>query len=192
MTRFSALLDTNVLVPVALADTLLRLAESGLLRPLWSDRIEAELVRTLARVHPALGEAAVQRRVDAMNSAFIDARVGGWAALVESLDLPDPNDRHVLAAAVCGRADVIVTNNVKDFPSDVLAGFGLEAQTADTFLLNQLDLAPNVVLRCLKEQGDSKGKPPLTLVEVIAALRRAGVADFADAAESQHWRASRW
>lgn len=143
MARFSALLDTCALVPVALADTLLRLAEADLYRPLWSQRILDDMVRVIDTVHPNLDPGKSRARADAMNGAFDDACVFGWEPLVDAIHLPDPDDRHVVAAAHLGRADVIVTANLRDFPPTILEPMGLEAQSPDEFLLNQLDLDPD-------------------------------------------------
>ncbi|WP_374928213.1 PIN domain-containing protein [Kytococcus sedentarius] len=142
MTRFTAHLDACVLVPMALADLLLRLAERELYRPLWSTEILDEVVRAVHVVHPSLPDGLVERRVKQMDTAFPDASVTGWEHMVGSLGLPDPDAEHVAAAAIVGRADLIVTHNVKDFPPAVMSGLEIEVQTPDTFLLNQLDLAP--------------------------------------------------
>lgn len=151
MSRFTASIDTCALVPVALADTLLRLAEHGLYRPLWSEEILRETEQAIERIHPELAGLA-RRRTDAMREAFSDACVTGWEPLVTALTLPDSNDRHVLAAAIMGRADVIVTNNIKDFPEAVLEPLSLSAQTPDEFLLNQLDLDPPLVMVTIRDQ----------------------------------------
>lgn len=133
MTRFSAMLDACVLVPVTLADTLLRLAEASLYRPLWSARIITETVRAIEEVHPQLSADDIRNRADAMDAAFGDASVTGWEALEHVISLPDPDDCHVVAAAIIGRADLIVTSNVKDYPPDVLAPYHIEVQTPDVF-----------------------------------------------------------
>lgn len=99
MTRSSALLDACVLVPIALTDTLLRLAEADLYRPLWSTAILDEMVAALEYVHPDMRDGRARRRATAMADAFEDACVAGWEPLLEGLDLPDPDDRHVVAAA---------------------------------------------------------------------------------------------
>ena len=103
MTRFSAMLDACVLVPVTLADTLLRLAEASLYRPLWSARIITETVRAIEEVHPQLSADDIRNRADAMDAAFGDASVTGWEALEHVISLPDPDDCHVVAAAIIGR-----------------------------------------------------------------------------------------
>lgn len=189
MTRFSAMLDACVLVPVTLADTLLRIAEAGLYRALWSAQILDETVRAIEGVHPDLPVGAARRRAAAMDTAFPDACVTGWEHLVAAIDLPDPDDRHVIAAAVTGRADVIVTANLKDYPADVLAPYDLEVQSPDVFLLHQLDLEPANVMTALSRQARSTRKPPWTLNELIDHLARCGVPEFAQAARAQKWRA---
>ena len=142
MARFSAVLDACVLVPIAQADTLLSLADAGLYRPLWSDRILEETIRALETIHPDMKESrAARHRAAVMNEAFDDACVEGWEELLSAISLPDENDRHVVAAAIQGRADLIVTANLKDFPTDVLGRFNLEVQHPDEFFVNQLDLA---------------------------------------------------
>ena len=90
-----------------------------------------------------------------MNEAFDDALVTGWEPLTTGLALPDPGDAHVLAAAILGRADVIVTQNLKDFPSEVLSPFGIDAVSTDDFLLDQLGLSRSVVQQVIAEQAAS-------------------------------------
>ncbi len=178
---FSAVLDACVLVPTPLTDTLLRLAERDFYRPLWSDRIFDEVVNAVVRIHPDIDEGRIRRRLNVMNDAFEDARVTGWEPLSAGLDLPDPDDRHVLAAALAGRADSIVTFNLKDFPADRLLPHGLEARHPDEFLLDQLGLFPPLVLRVLAEQAAAMRYPATDLAGVLSAramrrprLRRRG------------------
>lgn len=186
MARFAALLDANVLVPVSLADTLLRIAAEDLYRPIWSEQILTEVATALRRVHPEVD--GIERRVNVMREFFPDALTAGWQPLVNALDLPDPDDRHVLAAAVVGRADVIVTNNVKDFPPASVEPFDIEVQRPDEFLCNQLDLAPNTVMNLLAAQAAALTKSPLTVPELLASLERAGAPSFALEARQQLWR----
>ncbi|HLR28187.1 MAG TPA: PIN domain-containing protein [Ruania sp.] len=119
---FAAVLDTSVLWPSLQRDFLLSLAAEGAYRPLWSEAILDELVYHEAQKLTGRGwkgseaDAAAQRLIDRMSQAFDDALVADWQALQGSYDLPDPDDEHVLAAAVIGGAEVIVTDNLKDFP----------------------------------------------------------------------------
>lgn len=188
MTRFSAILDACVLVPVTLADTLLRIAEAGLYRPLWSAQILTEVAHAIEAVHPDLPTGAARRRVAAMDEAFPDASVSGWEYLMAAIDLPDLGDRHVVEAAVTGRADVVVTANLKDYPADVLAQYDLEVQSPDVFLLHQLDLDPANVMTALSRQARSAHKPAWALDELLSGLSRCGVPEFAQAARAQKWR----
>lgn len=150
MTRFSALLDACVLVPIALADTFLRLAEAGLYRPLWSSTILDEMVAAVEEIHPDLADGRARRRAEVMRKAFEDACVTGWEPLLAGIDLPDVDDRHVVAAAQRGRADIIVTFNLRDFPTTILDDLDIEIQHPDEFLLNQLDLDPDRTMRVLQ------------------------------------------
>jgi predicted nucleic acid-binding protein len=178
---YVALLDAACLVPAVLTDTLLRLAENGLYRPLWSPRILGEVRSALTRVHPELRPAAAAERLAAMDRAFPGASVDpdAWQPLVAGLELPDPDDRHVLAAAVAGGADGIVTPNLKDFPAERLAQHGLEAASPDEFLLDHLDISPARVLAALAHQAADTWRPPLTVADVLDRLSRAGAPSFA-------------
>jgi hypothetical protein len=95
-----------------------------------------------------------------------------------------PKDRHVLAAAVVGRADVIVTFNLKDFPAASAAPYEIEVQHLDTFLTHQYDLAPGAVDEALREQSADTRRPHLTVAELLDALKRAGAGRFAEVAGS--------
>jgi predicted nucleic acid-binding protein len=188
MARFSAFLDACVLVPIALADTLLRLAEADLYRPLWSERVLDEMVEAIEVVHPGLADGAARARADAMQHAFDDARVTGWRILESGITLPDPDDRHVVAAALRGRADMIVTANLRDFPLDVLGAVGLEVQHPDDFLLNQLDLDPDLTMATLHRQAAATKRPAITTTVLLEHLTKCGVPRFASEAAHQLWR----
>jgi predicted nucleic acid-binding protein len=181
---FSALLDANVLIPNLLRDTLLRIAERGLYRPLWSAQILDETRRNVLRLRPDVDQHRLRRTFDNMNEAFEDALVSGHETIIESMT-NDPKDRHVLAAAVVGRADVIVTFNLKDFPVDSVAPYDIEVQHPDTFLSHQYDLAPRAVSEVLREQSADTRRPPLTVTDLLEALKRAGAEGFAELAAAR-------
>jgi hypothetical protein len=111
-----------------------------------------------------------------MNAHVLDCLVTGYESLIPTFTLPDPGDRHVLAAAIRCGADVIVTANLKHFPDEALKAFGMEAQHPDDFLTYQLDLAPNVVCAAAKRHRESLKKPPKTVEEYLEALARQGLA----------------
>lgn len=188
MARFSAFLDACVLVPISLADLLLRLAEAGLYRPLWSERVLDEVVDAVETVHPHLQSGAARRRAEVMQSSFPDATVSDWQDLEAGLSLPDPDDRHVVAAALQGRADMIVTANIRDFPANLLEPLGLEVQDPDTFLLNQLDLEPDITIATLHRQAAATRSPATTTRALLDHLAKTGVPGFATAAAAQLWR----
>ncbi|MGZ4523824.1 MAG: PIN domain-containing protein [Mycobacteriaceae bacterium] len=144
---YTALLDANVLVPYTLTDILLRLSEAGFFRPLWTTEVLAETERTLAHLYPDVDSSRFHDRLAAMDLFFTDATVTGWESLLDSIELPDPDDRHVVAAAVVGGADAIITANLTDFTDDTLAAFDIVAVHPDTFLLDQWDLDPTLARR---------------------------------------------
>jgi predicted nucleic acid-binding protein len=175
--RYTALLDACTLVPIALADTLLRVAEKGLYRPLWSDRILTEAQEAIEEIHPGID---VQKRFTDMRDAFDDALVTGWEELESAISLPDNDDRHVVATAIRGGAQAIVTFNMKDFPATTLGRLGLQAIDPDTFLQDQLDLSPSTVLQVIREQAAHTRSPRLSSSQLAGVLSRAGVPGFAD------------
>jgi hypothetical protein len=118
---------------------------------------------------------ALQQTQRNMCEAIIDANVTGYEALIDQLNLPDLNDRHVLAAAIVGRADVIVTLNLKDFPAVALTPFAIEAQHPDEFIAHVLTLSPPVALNALKEMRARLKNPPLTPDGYLELLARQGL-----------------
>lgn len=172
---FTVVLDTCVLYPAHLRDTLLRLAERGLFRVLWSSDIIDELRRNLVEV--GISSESVDRLITEMYNAFPDAEVTGYKSLVQGLGC-DPKDRHVLATAVRSDAAAIVTFNKADFPAISVDPFEIEVISPDAFLLDQLDLAPGIVLEELGLQAAGNRQAPNTLRQLLDALALAGVPDF--------------
>ena len=152
--EYSVVLDACVLVPMALCDLLLRLAEEpAMYRPLWSDQILTEMTRAMtAKLHRSSSE-AVWRRLQ-MDQAFPEAMETVPSELSKALDcIPDENDRHVLAAAIMGHAKAMVTQNTKHFPKNCLEKFGVVCETADDFLTRQFQLSPQLLLDKLDDQA---------------------------------------
>src|SRR5947209_5002481 len=158
---FSALLDACTVVPISLCDLLLRLAEDpALYQPKWSRQILGELERTLLGPPFNLREDKARYRIECMESAFPEALITDYESFTDSM----PNhekDRHVLAAAVYGRVDAIVTLNSRHFPPDQLKRFGIERLTPDEFLLHQWRLDSDIVRTRLREQVVENGKRDL-------------------------------
>jgi predicted nucleic acid-binding protein len=172
--RCTVVLDACVLVPIARADALLRIAERGIDRPLWSEQVLAETADAMSEIHPDLPTGSVERGIHAMTHSFRDAAVEGWEGLESSLTLPDPDDRHVVAVAIGGRADAIVTANLSDFPAEALSPLRIDVVSPDGFRLDRLDLAPRVVIEVIREQAEHTRRPPLTPTDLIARLARCG------------------
>ncbi len=181
MAGFRAVLDACVLVPMVKADVLLEFAHQGAYRPLWSDRILGEVARAIpiASAQRVRLEAG-QRRVRRMNTIFEDAKVEDWEDLQEQLiGLPDPDDRHVVAAAIRGHASAIVTDNLKDFPNAELGRWGLHAVDSDEFLLDLLDLNFRRGLGCLKAVSERRKNPPQEIANILDSLEVSGAPGFA-------------
>jgi predicted nucleic acid-binding protein len=177
---FPAFLDTNVLYGSTLCDTMLRIAEQGAYRPHWYKDVLGELVEVLVRKAGIPRERA-ERRIAEMQRAFPLAEVVEYDLLIDAMTC-DPKDRHVLAAAVQARCEVVVTFNVKDFPPESTEPHQISAVTPDAFLLDQLDLHPPMVQRALVGQVTEANRPPLTLGQLLGSLARAGVPAFAEEA----------
>lgn len=174
--RFTALLDACVIHPVAIVDSLLSAAHLGLYAPKWTTRIEKEWMKSLA-VRTGKAEGSWLRRRDAIREACPDWEVpeAAWAGLLTSLELPDPNDVHVLAAAIAGHADCIVTINLKDFPDHLLAPFGISAIHPDEFLVAQMDLDEIGMLGAFKRQRERLKRPEIGPDAFADALARNGL-----------------
>lgn len=175
MSHYTALLDANVLYPAPLRDILLQLAVEDLFRAKWTDDIHREWIEALLRNEPHRDRAVLERTRDLMNTAVRDALITGYEPLVTALNLPDPDDRHVLAAAIAGRCDVIVTQNLQDFPPDVLHNFGVEAQHPDDFLANHLNLAPGKFCAAIRKVRTRLKNPPYSVENYLATLTRQGL-----------------
>ena len=175
---FPAFLDTCVLYSSTLRDTLLRIAEEEAFRPLWSADVLAELKSVLER-EAHIDPAKASRLTAQLQQAFPTAEVVDYKALIDAMTC-HPKDRHVLAAAVAGGAQVVVTFNLKDFPATAVEPHDLEVVHPDSFLLDQLDLYPGRVGRALVSQLTAAKRPPLTMGQLLGRLARAGVAAFAD------------
>jgi predicted nucleic acid-binding protein len=176
--RFICVLDTNVIYPIEIRDLLLWFAHFDLFTPKWSSHIFDEWIDVMER--KAVPQEEIERRVAIVNRAFPDAQVENYTSLIEGLKLPDEKDRHVLAAAIKTNANLIVTNNLKDFPDDYLERFGLSAKSADDFLTDIIDLNQKTAIRAFKTLVLNRKNPNLDEFEVLNAFRRNGLEDTAN------------
>jgi predicted nucleic acid-binding protein len=184
---FPVFLDTNTLFSATLCDTLLRIAEERAYRPHWSTEVLDELAGALVR-EAGMTRAQVQHRLTQMRLAFPDAEVVGYQGLVSAMTC-HPKDRHVLAAAVHARCEVLVTFNLRDFPREATGAFNIVVLSPDAFLLDQLDLYPARVGRALVQQVRDAANPPLTMGTLLGRLSRAGAPAFAEEARRHEFDA---
>ena len=174
--------DACVLHDPALRDLLIRLDTKRQLnlRAQWSEDILDEMIRSILERGPDLDPARLARTRELMIESVPDCLVTGYEPLIESLILPDPKDRHVLAAAIKAQAKTIVTSNLKDFPAKALAPHEIEALHPDEFVLGMIDLNESVVVTTFSELVADLKKPTITVAEALDALRRRGVSRTAD------------
>lgn len=176
------LIDACVLVPIATREIVLRLAREGAYRPRWSRRIEDEWRATARRRAgaDAVSAAAVDGEIALARATFPDAIVEGWEDLAETLSLPDWDDRHVLAAAIVAKAQILLTDNLRDFPRRRLSAHALTPESADAFLWRHVGEASEVVAAALA--GYASALPPeLKAAGLPAHFKRARLPRFAKA-----------
>ncbi len=172
---FAAILDTNVLLPSLQRDFLLSMAVEGLYRPLWSEAILEELRRHEARLRvkrgadPATAAARADRLIEKLRTHFDDALVTDWEGLDGTYGLPDPDDEHVVAAAVVGGAGAIVTENFKHFPAELVPN-RIQVLHAKDFAANTADVDPGRAATALRVLAARFHTPPTTPREVLKVL----------------------
>lgn len=176
VSQFTAIFDACVLYPAPLRDLLMHLALMDLFRAKWTEAIHAEWIRSVLKNRPDLTREQLERTRQLMDAHVRDCLVADYEDIIPVLTLPDPDDRHVLAAAICCGADVIVTFNLDDFPPDILRKWGIEAQHPDDFINHLLDLAPHLVCAAAKRQRANLKNPPKSVDDFLAALERQGLA----------------
>ncbi|MEA5537349.1 PIN domain-containing protein [Crocosphaera sp. XPORK-15E] len=169
MAVFAVILDSCVLYPMYLRDTLLCAAEAGLYQPHWTEEILKGAFRNLIK-----DERITHQKADSLekllNKAFPEAMIQITPKLIPCMDNHE-GDRHVLAAALIAKAQVIVTDNLKHFPASSLTQFRIEAQSADTFLTSLFDLSPETMVNVLRTQVKGKTKPKLTVLDLLDLLK---------------------
>ncbi|UNT13395.1 PIN domain-containing protein [Pseudomonas sp. I3-I5] len=171
---FTVIYDACVLYPAPLRDLLMHLALTGVYRARGSEQIHDEWTRNVLRSRPDVSETQLYRTVGLMNRAIPDSLVNDYEPLVQGLDLPDEDDRHVLAAAIKCGASVIVTYNLKDFPTEILKRFEIEALHPDVFLSDIWDLDHAAVLKAVQKQRAALNNPvysPRELLDILLKQR---------------------
>ena len=184
--RFTVLVDACSLVPALNRNFLLSLAEAEFFRVRWSLRILDETEQAVSKILRERGVVdSAQRAVlarKAMEQAFEDASVSGYESLIGCLEnLPDPEDAHVIAAAVRTRASIIVTENIKHFPNRVLVPLDLEAKTADAFIADTISLDTGRAVAAVRTMRERLRKPEKTAEVLLLDMEVQGLTQTVDA-----------
>jgi len=149
----------------------MELSAAGLFRAKWTERIQEEWISSLLKSRPDLDRTRLERTKELMTAAVPNCLVQGHESLIASLELPDPDDRHVLAAAIHCKADAIITFNLGDFPPQRLAQFDLEAQHPDEFIVHQLGLNTAAVIIAAQQCRARLTSPPRSALQYLATLQ---------------------
>lgn len=170
--------DACVLYPATLRDLFVQLATARFFKAKWTEKIHDEWVRNLVINRPDIHVEQLQKTRELMNRSVPDSLVVGFESSIPTLDaLPDPNDAHVLAAAIASQSQVIVTFNLKDFPAEILDRYGILAQHPDQFLLSLINRDPQQVLRSIEIARNRLKNPPKTFEEYLETLRTKGLVE---------------
>lgn len=148
------------------------MTDNGLFKPKWSEVIQDEWSRNLLLNRPDLNIEQLQLTIEAMNDAFPDSNVEKFDSIIPSIKLPDPKDRHVVAAAIRSKADVIVTYNLKDFPRSIEDEYGIKIQHPDDFLCNVYDLHPEKAKEAFDKMVNRLKNPPKSQSQVLETLSK--------------------
>ena len=172
---FVVIYDACVLYPAPIRDLLIRIANTGIVRARWTEQILDECFRNIRENRPDLRAADLERTRQLMCDAVPDCLVEHYESFSALEGLPDPDDAHVIAAAIRCGAQVIVTFNLKDFPEAVLKPFGIEAKHPDDFVLETIDLKAGAVSAAVSRQASALKQPPVSLPQLLDTLRDLGL-----------------
>lgn len=145
------------------------LSLTDLFKARWTDIIHDEWIRNVESNH-GIARENLEKVRDLMDANVLDAKISGFEYLIDKLELPDPNDRHVLAAAIHSKSDAIVTFNLKDFPKEYLKSFDVELIHPDDFIVYQFDFDRSAVLKSFKAQRANLSNPTMNTKEFINCL----------------------
>lgn len=173
-----AVYDACVLYPFHLRNVLIQCAFDGLVGARWTDDIHAEWMRNLAANSPHRPLSRFETTRELMKAALPDADVADYQALIPGLSLPDPDDRHVLAAAIAGEASIIVTWNLKDFPVSALQPHGIVCISPDDFLIDLYSAHLDALLDSVRRARQNLRRTTPSVGEFVDALERQGLSKF--------------
>ena len=180
MKRPIVIYDSCVLYPAPLRDLLMRLAVRDLYQAKWTDEIHREWIYNLLKNRPDLTEEGLCRTKEKMNRHIRDCMVEGYEKLIKELTLPDPHDRHVLAAAIYTKAQLIITFNLRDFPAKALNQYNIKASHPDDFFISLLDLDRATVIATMRETKLSLKNPTKSPEEYLGILKSQSLPRTAD------------
>jgi predicted nucleic acid-binding protein len=173
---FIAIYDADALFPNTQRDLLIRMAQlPHLVQAKWTDQILDEVLRSLQKQRPDISDEKASNLRELMNAAVRDCLVTGYEPLIPALELPDPDDRHVLAAAIKVSAQVIVTRNLRHFPRNRLATWGVKAKSPDAFVRDSIGIDRQAVWACIQQIVDSRKTHPVTADDVLRELTKSGL-----------------
>ncbi|MGH9833019.1 MAG: PIN domain-containing protein [Blastocatellia bacterium] len=172
------LCDANVLYSILMTDLILSLGEAGLFRPRWTAEIHEEWIRNVLEDQPDRKREELERRRAFMDQAINHDLIEGYEHHIPNLNLPDPDDRHVLAAAIEAGAEIVLTYNLRDFPAGVLTAYGVSALHPDEFLCRQMAAEPILVMEVIEEMRVKRKRPEISQEQLLSKLARLDIPDF--------------
>jgi len=172
------LCDANVLYSILMTDLILSLGEAGLFRPRWTNEIHEEWIRNVLEDQPERKREELERRRAFMDQAIDHDLIEGYEHHIANLNLPDPDDRHVLAAAIEAGAEIILTYNLRDFPAAVLAIYGITALHPDEFLCRQMTEEPTLVMEVIEKMRVKRKRPEISQEQLLSKLSRLSIPEF--------------
>lgn len=174
------LLDACVLYPAPLRDLMMHLAVAEIFGARWTEAIHDEWTRNVLKNRPDLHPEQLRRTRELMNAHVLDSVVRGYENLIDTIVLPDANDRHVVAAAIKSDAQFILTFNTKDFPESILSPYGIKAISPDIFLVECMEKYAGNIIRAAKRHRGSLKNPPKSAKDYLITLESNGLAQFVD------------
>ncbi len=177
--------DACVLFPASLRDFLIELATTGLFEARWTDLIHEEWIGNLLKQHKDLSREKLEYTKAMINKAVLNSVITNFETRIEGLELPDVNDRHILAAAIHGQAGQIVTLNLKDFPASDLEPHGIRAVHPDEFILELMDMDLPRVLTALVVCQKRLKNPPRSIKAHLERLSKAGLTSASEQLRKQ-------
>jgi predicted nucleic acid-binding protein len=179
MANLTVIYDANVLYSAPLRDFFVELALTNLFAAHWTEEIHLEWMRNVLKNRPELTIEQLNRTKNLMNANVKDCLVTDYEALIPQLQLPDPNDCHVLAAAIRASAQFIVTFNLRDFPNEAITPYQIQAKHPDNFILDLFSLNATAVCQAAERQRSRLRKPPKTPDEYLETLINQGLVQSA-------------